>query len=167
MAGFNFSTIEGNLTLNGVPMKTRAWTCPDLTPLWLPSAVRGQDRQLPGVVGVRAYPRRRAVTQYALDFRIAGIANQDGISPSGNLNNDANGPNEFIQLESNLDYLRLNVFDPRTVPNANGTIPGVLTMPSGEVRTADVHILGFTVNARVAHVLQGVLDISIPRGGFT
>lgn len=163
MAGFNFSTVDGNLTLNGVPMKTRAWTCPDLTPLWLPPAVRGSDRLFPGSNGVRALPRRKTVTQYALDFRIAGIANVDGEVVDG----DGNGLEEFQQLEYNLSYLRTNVLDTRTTPNADGTVPGVLTMPSGATRTADVHVLGFTVNNRVSHVLQGVLDISIPAGGFT
>jgi hypothetical protein len=162
MAGFNFSTVDGNLTLNGVPMKTRAWTCPDLTPLWLPTAVRGQDRILPGAHGVIPHRRRRTVTQYALDFRIAGISDMHGVITTGT----GIGLDEFAQLEYNLKYLRQNVIDPRTFPNPDGTVPGVLTMPSGEIRTADVHVLGFTVNARVAHVLQGVLDISIPAGGF-
>lgn len=162
MAGFDFSTVEGNLTLNGVPMKTRAWTCPDLTPLWMPPAVRGQDRIIPGAAGVVPYRRRFTVTQYALDFRISGISDQDGVVVAGS----GNGPEEFEQLEYNLDYLRQNVIDPRTSPNLDGTVPGVLTMPSGEIRTANVHVLGFTVNDRVSHVLQGVLDISIPQGGF-
>jgi hypothetical protein len=39
-------------------------------------------------------------------------------------------------------------------------------MPSGAIRTADVHVIGFTVNTRVAHILQGTLDISIPAGSF-
>lgn len=163
MAGFEFSTVDGNLTLNGVPMKTRAWTCPDLTPLWLPAAVRGQDRLFPGANGVRALRRRTTVTQYALDFRVSGISDMDGVVVAGT----GNGPEEFEQLELNLTYLRNNVIDPRTTPNADGTVPGVLTMPSGATRTADVHVLGFTVNNRVSHVLQGVLDISIPTGGFT
>lgn len=163
MAGFHFSTVEGNLTLNGVPMKTYAWTCPDLTPLWLPTAVRGTDRIIPGAPGVLAFRRRKTVTQYALDFRVSGIADQDGVPPAGGM---GNGPEEFEQLELNLDYLRQNVIDPRVFPNPDGTVPGVLTMPSGDIRTANVHVLGFTVNARVAHVLQGVLDISIPAGGF-
>lgn len=166
MAGFNFSTVEGNLTLNGVPMKTRAWTCPDLTPLWLPSAVRGRDRIIPGATGVLPYRRRKTVTQYALDFRVAGISDMHGVVVTGTGSATGNGPEEFEQLEYNLNYLRQNVIDPRISPNLDGTVPGVLTMPSGAIRTADVHVLGFTVNVRVAHVIQGVLDISIPAGGF-
>lgn len=162
MAGFNFSTVEGNLTLNNVPMKTRAWTCPDLTPLWLPAAVRGQDRILPGASGVIAHRRRRTVTQYALDFRVCGISDMHGVITTGT----GNGPEEFEQLEWNLKYLRDNVIDPRISPNLDGTVPGVLTMPSGAIRYANVHVLGFTVNTRVSHILQGVLDISIPTGGF-
>lgn len=162
MPGFNYSTIEGNLTLNGVPMKTRAWTCPDLTPLWLPPSVRGQDRLLPGAAGVRAYPRRKTVTEYALDFRVSGMADMNGNVVSGS----GNGPEEFEQLELNMNYLRQNVLDADVSINPNGTIPGVLTMPSGNVRTAAVHVLGFTVNTRVSHILQGTLDISIPAGGF-
>ena len=162
MAGFNFSTVEGDLTLNDIPMKTRAWTCPDLTPLWMPSAIRGADRLLPGASGVIPYRRRKTVTQYSLDFRVAGISTMSGVVTTGT----GNGSEEFQQLEYNLNYLRQNVIDPRTFPNLDGTVPGVLTMPSGAIRTANVHVLGFTVNARVSHILQGVLDISIPAGGF-
>lgn len=162
MAGFNFSTVEGNLTLNDVPMKTRAWTCPDLTPLWMPTAIRGTDRLFPGASGVRALPRRTTVTQYSLEFRVCGISDMTGLVTTGM----GNGPEEFQQLEFNLNYLRENVIDPRTTPNADGTVLGVLTMPSGATRTAYVHVLGFTVNTRVAHVLQGQLELSIPAGGF-
>lgn len=162
MAGFNFSTVDGNLTLNGVPMKTRAWTCPDLTPLWMSPAIRGTDRILPGALGVIPHRRRKTVTQYSLDFRVAGISDMDGVITPGS----GNGSAEFQQLEYNMQYLRQYVLDPRTSPNLDGTVPGVLTMPSGQIRTADVHVLGFTVNTRVSHVLQGVLDISIPSGGF-
>ena len=162
MAGFNFSTVEGNLTLNGVPMKTRAWTCPDLTPLWMPATLRGGDVLIPGVAGVIPNRRRKTVTQFALDFRVSGMSDMNGVITTGT----GNGPAEFKQLESNLDYLRQNVIDPRTSPNPDGTVQGVLTMPTGDVRYAYVHVLGFEVNARVAHVLQGVLTISIPSGGF-
>lgn len=166
MAGFNFSTVEGNLTLNDVPMKTRAWTCPDLTPLWMPPSIRGSDRILPGASGVIGNPRRITVTQYSLDFRISGMSDMYGTAVTGAGSAAGNGPEEFEQLEYNLTYLRDNVIDTRQAPNANGTIPGVLTMPSGQIRTANVHVLGFTVNSRVSHILQGVLDISIPAGGF-
>ena len=162
MAGFKFSTVDGNLTLNGIPMKTHAWTCVDLTPLWMPPTIRGSDRILPGASGVLARRRRKTVTQYALDFMVSGMSDQDGVIVAGS----GNGLEEFEQLEFNLEYLRTNVLDVRTSPNLDGTVPGVLTMPSGNLRAADVHVLGFTVNARVAHVLQGVLDISVPSGGF-
>ena len=162
MPGFNFSTVEGNLTLNGVPMKTPAWTCPDLTILWLPPTVRGQDRLVPGSAGVLPFPRRKTVTEYALDFRVSGMVDMYGVPATGS----GNGPEEFAMLESNLTYLRQNVFDTDASPNPDGTVLGVLTMPSGAVRTAYVHVLGFTVNVRVSHILQGTLDISIPAGGF-
>ncbi len=166
MAGFNYSTIEGNLTLNGVPMKTKAWTCPDLTPLWMPTAIRGTDRIIPGASGVLPYRRRRTVTVYSLNFRVAGIADMHGVIVTGVGSASGNGPEEFEQLEYNLNYLRQNVIDPRTSPNADGTVPGVLTMPSGQERLANVHVLGFTVNERVSHVLSGTLNLSIPSGGF-
>lgn len=162
MAGFSYSTVEGNLTLNGVAMKTPAWTCPDLTPLWLPPTVRGQDRLLPGAPGVRPHRRRKTVTEYALDFRVSGLADRFGVAPAGT----GNGVAEFQQLEENMNYLRQYVLDTTASANSNGTIPGVLTMPSGAVRTAAVHVIGFSVNVRVSHILQGTLDISIPSGGF-
>jgi hypothetical protein len=173
MAGLNFSTIDGDLTLNGIPMKTRAWACLDLTTLWMPPAIRGEDRILPGAAGVVANRRRKTVTQYALDFTIVGLANQYGDENDDDVDwFDESFPNfsiaakQFIMLEYNLEYLRDNVLDVRTSPNLDGTVAGVLTMPSGVTRTADVHVLGFTANTRVSNVINGILDISIPIGGF-
>ncbi len=152
-------TIEGNLILNEIPMKTDAWACTDLTPLWMPPTIRGADRVIPEGSGVIKNRRRRTATRYALDFRISGFV--PGSNPS------SNGPEEFEQLEYNLNFLRQNVLDPRVSPNPDGTVPGLLIMPSGDIRAASVHVLGFTINNRVSHVIQGTLELSIPSGGFS
>ncbi len=162
LAGFCRSTVEGDLILNGVPMKTPAWTCSNLTPLWEPAGIRGTDRIVPEASGVLARRRRPTMSVYSIELSVGGFADMTGLAAPGM----GNGPEEFEQLEYNLDFLRQNVLDPRTDPNPDGTILGELIMPSGEIRTAYLHVLGFTVNVRVSHVIHGVLDLSVPSGGF-
>jgi hypothetical protein len=78
-------------------------------------------------------------------------------------------------LEANIDYLRSNVADPTDV--GDGTRPATLTMPTGAVRSADIHVLGITAGATAAGTNQltgtegvallATLEISIPDGVFS
>ena len=144
----------GSLSIDGVSLNCPAWDLPDLTDLWLPGAVRGDDRLLPGVVGVKAYKRRVTITQHSLPFLIVGDVDR--------LGNTYSDP--WVGLQTNLAYLRTNVADPTNL--TDGTRTGTLTMPDGTTRTADLHVLGIVKGQVLAGRMRATLELSIPGGVF-
>lgn len=150
----NFSLALGELVIAGVSMHGPAWDCPDLTPLWESPDQRGSDRLIPGVVGVRRYRRRNTVTKTVLPFVITGAVNSAGVLYA----------NPIAGLELNIAYLRANVFDPTNL--TDGTRAAVLTMPSGAVRNAAVHMLGLQLGQRVKWNQRATFTLSIGAGGF-
>lgn len=161
MAGLHISLTDGNLSIDDTPMRTHAWYVLDLRPLWMPSAIRGSDKVLPGATGVRAYPRRKTITEVTLSLIITGEADRNGIPPAIGVPGATVA--YFAQLEANIAYLRANVIDPN-FDNARGTRAITLTMPSGGTRTGDVHIVGMTATSSVLHTMSCDLTISIPGG---
>lgn len=151
---FTGQSCLGQFVINGVDMITPAWEVVDLTSLWLTPRVRGSDRLIPGINGVRPFKRRTTVTEHNLPFVVVGGFDQAGVALA----------DPWAGLQANIDYLRLNVVDPTGV--TDGTRVATLTMPSGAVRTADIHVLGMTPGERVKWIAKFTLDISIPAGGF-
>lgn len=157
MAGLNFTTFTGALTIGTTSMHCAAWDILDLRALWLPSAVRGADRLIPGAAGVRPKRRRRTVTTHSLPFLISGLADATGVGACSEAD-------RVRQLEVNVYALRSAVLDPTNV--GDGTRAATLVLPSGATLTADIHVLGFTEAAVSPDSLFGTLDISIPSGVF-
>jgi len=145
---------SGSLEINGVSLHTPAWTVIDVTTLWMGADIRGQDRLLPTTPGVIPYRRRMTVTKYSLPMVIIGHVDMTG------------APNTDIWegLEYNIDFLRAWVVDPTNV--GDGTVPASLTMPSGTVRTADVHVLGLNLGIVTRARMRATLEISLPQGVF-
>jgi hypothetical protein len=162
-------TQEGSLSVGGVALANAfgAWGIVGdergnggLVKLWTDFDVRGEDRILPSVTGVIAYPRRMTATRHDLRLLVTGDVNgQTGATPS-----DATQG-----LETNLEYLRANFLAP--VATATGTRAATLTMPSGSTRTADIHVLGTTVQTYLlqecASLWIGTVHIDIPEGRFS
>lgn len=123
------STCYGTLSLNGIAMQRAAWWV-DLTPLYRGPDVRGSDRLLPGVTGVKAYPRRRTVTRHSLRLLISGQYDAAGAAT-------ALDPEE--QLEAHVAWLNANLLHLTDV--GDGTVPAVWTKLSGATITADVHVM--------------------------
>lgn len=161
MSGFDYfepSTAVGALTISGVSMHTYGWNVLDVRDLWVTVSVRGQDRLVPGVSGLRPKRRRITATPHSLPMVISGLHTSVGV--------EITDPDERLaQIQDNLDYLMANVV--AEVPTTTGTRPASLTMPSGGTRTADIHVLGITPGRWTPAVLRCTLDISIPAGKFT
>jgi hypothetical protein len=161
LSGFDYfepSTAMGTLTISGVNMHTYGWNVLDVRDLWTVVAVRGQDRLVPGVSGLRAKRRRITATTHSLPMVISGLHTPAGIEVT---DPDA----RIIQFQDNLDYLMTNVVAP--VATTAGTRAASLTMPSGGTRTANIHVLSITPGTWTPAVLRCTLDISIPGGKFT
>lgn len=161
MAGIEVYGRTGQLVIGAVALCGPAWDVPDLSPLWISGELRGSDRIIPGASGVLPFKRRRTVTEVDLDMLVVGM-----VSSSGAAYDDA-----LEGLELNLEALRSGVVEP--TGTGDGTRNATLTMPSGNTRTGDVHVLGLevgslraerrdgiVVNARV----RAVLSLSIPSG---
>lgn len=155
---FEPSTAVGALTISGVSMHTYGWNVLDVRSLWTSVAVRGQDRLVPGVSGLRPKRRRITATSHSLPMVISGLHTSVGIEVT-------DPEDRLAQFQDNLDYLMTNVVAEVATPS--GTRSASLTMPSGGVRTADIHVIGITPGTWTPAVLRCTLDISIPGGKFT
>lgn len=147
----------GTLTIDGLSLNGPAWDVPDLSPLWVSGAIRGDDRLIPGAAGVIAYPRRRTVTEVDLDMIITGDVDQSG----------DDYPDAVEGLEANLEVLRATIVEP--VTTGTGTRSATLTMPSGASRTGDVHVIKLDCGPVVALFhqrarMRATLTLSIPAG---
>jgi len=118
----------GILTVGATALNTPAWDIPNLARLWAEAAVRGENRSLPTVPGVRGYPTRVDETTFDLKLFITGDCDE--------LGDPFTDP--WIGLEANIDTLWTNVFAP--VTTGRGTRTAALTMPDGTVRTAQVQV---------------------------
>jgi hypothetical protein len=156
---------EGSMTIDGLSMNRPAFAIigdergeGGYVKLWADFDVRGEDRILPSVTGVIAYPRRMTVTR--VDFRliVVGDVDQAGVPVA-----DSN-----VGLQNNIEYIRANILAP--VVSSTGTRAAVLTMPSGATRSADIHVLGVSTQsyglAECGSIWIGTLQISIPGGRF-
>lgn len=159
---------EGTLTIDGVDMNPAngAWGIigdergtGGYVQLWSDFDVRGDDRILPSVTGVIAYQRRRTVTRH--DFRLIVVGDVIGQT-------SAPETDTRVGLEENIEYLRENTFDP--VNTMSGTRSATLTMPSGNQRIADIHVLGVSTQSYLLRECDSIwiatLHISIPSGRF-
>lgn len=141
------------LAINAVPLATPAWVITDLTPLWEGAEVRGDDRLLPGVAGVKKYRRRATVTRKALPMLVFGQFDQDGNAYA----------DPRAGLWTNIAYLRTNVVDPTNI--GDGTREAVLHGPGGVTVSGDVHVISplkLTILGTIT--MRAVLEISIPGG---
>lgn len=152
------SADAGSLTISGIPMNTWGWNILEPRDLLVTVAVRGTDRLIPGVPGLRPYRRRVTATPHSLPMVISGLHTIDGTPVT-----DHNA--RIAQLKDHLAYLMDNVVAP--VPTMEGTRTAVLTLPGEEVRTAAIHVLGITPGTWYSVILTATLDISIPGGKFT
>lgn len=118
----------GILTVGATPLNTPAWDIPNLARLWAEAGVRGSNQKLPTVPGNRGYPTRLDQSSFTLKIFITGDVDATG-APS---------TTPWEGLEANLATLYAGVFDP--VTTGRGTRTGILTMPDGTLRTADVQV---------------------------
>ena len=151
----------GTLTIGGVSMNRPAWDLVDVSPLWLTGDVRGEDRILPGLTGVRSFKRRRTVTSHTLRLLVCGTVDRLG----------AVNADPLVGLYANLVYLRANVADP--TGTGDGTRAAVLTKPGGGTLTGPVTVEGIT-EGQIAkgtnmagedeYVMRCTLRLTVPAG---
>jgi len=157
---------EGSMTIDGFSMNRPAFAIVGdergeggYVKLWADFDVRGEDRTLPSVTGVIAYPRRMTVTR--VDFRLLVVGDVD----------QAGAPtaDSVVGLQDNIEYIRASIVAPVVTPT--GTRAAILTMPSGATRSAAIHVLGVVTQsygiAECGSIWIGTLQVSIPGGRFS
>lgn len=147
----------GTLTIDGYSLNSYAWDLPNLVKLWAEASVRGENRKMPGASGVRSNPTRLDEYDVSLPFWITGLVAPNGtpyvVTP-------------WAGLETNLNLLWLNVFQP--VTTGRGDRAGVLTLPSGTVRTARVQIdpIEFPQEPYDAYSVECTVNLKVVSGRF-
>lgn len=142
----------GTLSIDGVEMQRAAWYV-ELSPLWRTPDVRGGDRILPGVTGVRPYRRRRTVSRYSLPMIVTGQYDRFGLVT----------PDPEAGLAANLAYLNANVLLPTNV--GDGTRSATWVPPGQPAVVVDVHVLGISdPGFSPGALMRTTLELSVPRG---
>lgn len=145
------------LEIDGVPLATPAWevAAGGLLPLLQGPAIRGTDRLLPGVPGVKARKRRATVTLRSVPMKIFVDVDLDG--------DPYDDPAEG--LTANVDYLRANVADPTNI--GDGTRTATLHLKDGSTRSGAVHVESLELGGDDENAVLAVLTLSIPGGALT
>lgn len=152
------SADAGTLTISGISMHTWGWNVLDVRDLLISVAVRGQDRLIPGVPGLRPYRRRVTATPHSLPMVFSGLHDLDGTPVTDH-------EERISKLQEHLALFRSTVVAP--VGTTPGTRSAVLIPAGGVPLTADIHVLSVTPGTWSPATLRATLDISIPAGLFS
>jgi hypothetical protein len=147
-------TRDWYLELDDVPLATLGWEVMDLSPIFDSPALRGADRVIPRVHGVRAYPRWRTARLVTLAIDVFGEADEDGVAYDDRL----------VGMITNLDYLKATI---GLGAASDGTVSAVVYRGDMPSLTGPVHFLGFKGTAAFGDdSLRTTFDLSIPAGQF-
>lgn len=149
------TNFDHHLVIDDVPLSTPAWEHINLYGLYSSGAVRGDNRVMPGAVGVRALRRRPTQTNRTLDLVIFGDR-----QPDGTPNADA-----IAGLFANIAALNA-LADP--LATANSTRAATIVRPGAGSLSAAVQILGFTISDEHIGpwVAAASMDITVIEGAF-
>lgn len=168
MAGLLNYDCEGTLTIGGILMNRLAFmTQADedgnggLSQFLTLADQRGEDRILPGTLGVIANKRRLTVTKLSIRLVVVGDILHNGTTPA----------TPKIGLFTNLKYIYDNVVVP--TGTGDGTRSCSVVLPGPFTGTGSAHITRMDmVTQKISEgsgpaVWEGQLGISIPAGRFT
>jgi hypothetical protein len=151
-------TSDEYLEIDGYPLATPAVRVTNLSVLWEPGDVRGEDRLIPGAAGVVAYPRRPTVTRKVLELLVFGDRDDEGVPHADTRQG----------LYDNVKKLNQMVTGPVSA-SGDGTRDIVLHLPDGATTMSGRgHVIPplFFVNVGPDN-LRGTLDLSLPDGALT
>lgn len=143
------------LEVNGIPLATPGWECPDLSPLLDDPNVRGEDSLLPYVSGVVPHVRRITGTVYTFLLDIHGDRDHQNNTYSDTLEG----------ILTNLDYLKANLG--LASSTGDGTVPVVFRRGDLNALVGDAHFLGFKGSKTLGippQLIRTTFDLSIPAG---
>lgn len=147
---------DQHLVVGDVPLSTPAWEVLNIHVLMSGPSVRGENRMIPGAVGVR--PLRHRPTEKTVSLEMAVFGDMD---PAGDpiVEPEAGVWANWLALRTQFNELLLNVGDSTTLAVLHyrgGTIQGLVQVLGYEV--------GSTVNPSTLNV---TLDLNIIAGMLT
>lgn len=144
-----------HLVINNVPLSTPAWEHTNLYALYSSANVRGQNRVMPGAVGVMPLRRRPTETSRTIALVVFGDRAWDGSTYT-----DAKAG-----LVTNLDHLLTNVIDPLLTANSTAVAQIV---GNGATRVASLQVLGFEISDDPLSpaAVYASMDVTLIEGAF-
>jgi hypothetical protein len=144
-----------HLVINDVPLSTPAWEHLDLYTLYSGANVRGQNRIMPGAVGVMPLRRRPTETSRTISLAVFGNQAWDG-TPY---------PDPVLGLAVNLQHLLTNVVDPLLTANSTAVAQIV---GNGPTKVATLQVLGFEVSDESLSpgAVYASMDVTLIEGAF-
>jgi len=145
----------GTLTIGSVLLSTPAWCLPDLSPLWGSPDLRGSNRLIPGRQGRKAYKRILDETKFTLPILVTGYCDSEG------RNYAEVGLSYPAGLEANIAFLQnqFGLDDPSAMETDDSTLEAWFTLPSGNVRTSNVQVVGLNGQLLPGALFRGTLDL--------
>jgi hypothetical protein len=159
LGSIQVDTCMGDLTINSISLLQEPWLCCwDLSPLWFGPELKGQDLiEQPDAHGGWAYPQFDQATTYPLPLMVSGYFNHTTL---------ARNDNPYIGFEENLAYLQDNIFDMRSSGVPVASWEAILTMPSGDTRTADVKVTRLVPGKHVGGLWACSFQLTVVQGAF-
>jgi hypothetical protein len=148
------ATFADRLEIGLVPLNTAAWVHTNLAEMLSYATLRGENRILPGAIGVRPLRRRATETTRTVNLTVFGDHQPDGTmhaDPIAGL---------FLNLADLLD----NLIDPAV--NSTSTRTATLRF-GGSVSTSTCQVVGFEVIGHLnPSTVEASMDVLFIDGGF-
>ena len=150
---------NGELVINGISLHQEpAWCCWDLFPIWFGDERKGTGLvEQPAADGAWAYAQRRKSLTVTLPLALSGYYATDG----------SRYTDEWVGLQTNLEYLRENLFDMRSSGTPVASWDATLTMPNSDERTATVQLGPLQIGKNMRAVFLCSFQLTIIEGAFT
>ena len=156
MAGLEHTGLTGVLTVTAGPyiLNGPVVDLPDVRPVWMSAAIRGEDRTLSLTEGRSPREHRRDATEHLLPMYISGEVDPDG-EPV-----ECDTESAFMaNLRVNIDWLLVNVIDPTTAADVELLVPGDAMPRAGQIRFMNL-VPGELRDDGLA--MKAILEVKIP-----
>lgn len=149
----------GTLVVNEISLHEEpAWCCWDVFPLWFEETLKGSGLvEAPDADGAWPYRQLRGAHRLTLPIAISGYYDKDGEAYA----------DEWVGLQTNVEYLKANVFDMRDSGTPVASWDATLTLPDASERTAEVKVGNLRIGKRVQGVFLCSFDLTIIPGVFS
>ena len=158
MSAFPAAPTVNQATISAIPLRCPAWWTLDLTPLWRPATMVGEDIRSGSTTGNLPRQKRYAGSRrVVLDMVFSTTHRRAGTAIT------LTAPLEGWEV--NLEDFTTNILEPLTT--VGGTRPCIVTKPSGAEVSGGVHPLELDPVDVKPTLVRCTFELSIPAGVLT